>query len=351
MKIARLLVLISMIVSLASSAESAELRKLYAKTVEISLSSAASADVGDAALTNFPVLVRLSPGISGFSYSDFKETDGHDLAFGSDDGTELPYEIDTWNPQGESLVWVKVPELVADTKITCYYGGARNEGNSPTGVWSGYHAVWHLNPGAVGLDSAGNGFDLTVVEGSSADYAGPFGSTGVALTNALKVLASKANTVDSTFTVSGWYRCTAACAKTARVVSKLDAWNSAKGYGLQYNQGHTSIVLLCNGVKKSVSHANSESNWNHISYAAKWGASRLDANGGSATATEGVWISYDNSPLLLLGADQIGEEFRLRRGMAEALYTKMEYQTMADADFLAYQRARNTAQGLVIYCR
>ena len=47
----------------------------------------------------------------------------------------------------------------------------------------------------------------------------------------------------------------------------------------------------------------------------------------------------------------MGEEFRIRRGMAEALYTKMEYQTMANADFLAYQRARNTAQGLVIYCR
>lgn len=351
MKIARLLVLIPMMVSLACAAESVELRKLYARKVEMSLSAAARADIGDAALANFPVLVHLSSGIPGFSYSDFKETDGHDLAFGSDDGTELPYEIDTWNPQGESLVWVKVPELVADTKITCYYGGARNEGNSPADVWTGYYAVWHFNPGAVGLDSAGNDFDLTVVEGSSADYAGPFGSMGVSLTNALSVLAAKANTVGSTFTVSGWYRCTAACTKTARVVSKLDAWNSAKGYGLQYNHGHSGTVLLCNGSKGSVTHKNSESNWNHLSYAAKWGSSRLDANGGTATATDNVWITYDDSPLRLLGENQMGEEFRIRRGMAEALYTKMEYQTMVNADFLAYQRVRNTAQGLVIYCR
>ena len=71
----------------------------------IANSAAARADIGDAALANFPVLVHLSSGIPGFSYSDFREADGHDLAFGSDDGTELPYEIDTWNPQGVSLVW------------------------------------------------------------------------------------------------------------------------------------------------------------------------------------------------------------------------------------------------------
>lgn len=326
-------------------------RKLYAKKCEISLSSEEQDALGERALTNFPVLVKFSAAIPKFKYADFKEADGHDLAFGLEDGTVLPYEIDTWDPTGVSIVWVKVPELVAGTKILAYYGGVRNETNIPKDVWAGYHAVWHLNPGAVGTDSADNGFDLTVAEGASADYAGPFGSTGVAMTNALSVLASKANTVGSSFTMSGWIRCTSSCSTTARIVSKLDAWNSAKGWALQYNYGHTSIGLLCNGVKNGVAISNSESNWNHFSYAAIWGSSRLDANGGSKTATDGVWIQYDNSPLGLLGANQMGEEFRLRRGKADALYTKIEYQTMADANFLEYSPVSSTGTGLTLIVR
>ena len=62
---------------------------------------------------DFPVLVRLSSGtggIEGFSYDDFKGVNGSDLVFTSEDGeTVYPHEIDTWNTQGESLVWVKLP--------------------------------------------------------------------------------------------------------------------------------------------------------------------------------------------------------------------------------------------------
>ena len=64
-------------------------------------------------LADFPVLVRLSTAIDGFSYSDFQQQDGVDLAFLDARGNVLAHEIDTWNTDGESLVWVKVPAFFA----------------------------------------------------------------------------------------------------------------------------------------------------------------------------------------------------------------------------------------------
>src|SRR5574344_1676375 len=68
----------------------------------------ASGYAGTSALANFPVLVRLSTDIPGFSYDDFLGTSGSDLRFTDESGTELPFEIDTWNPSGTSLVWVAI---------------------------------------------------------------------------------------------------------------------------------------------------------------------------------------------------------------------------------------------------
>lgn len=63
------------------------------------------------ALTNFPLLVKLGPNIPGFSYSQFGHADGSDLRFADGAGAELEYEIDKWDTNGTSLVWVEVPIL------------------------------------------------------------------------------------------------------------------------------------------------------------------------------------------------------------------------------------------------
>ena len=63
------------------------------------------------ALTNFPLLVRISEDqLPGFKY-DAERTDGSNLAFVAEDGTTLDYDVDTWYTEGESTVWVKIPEL------------------------------------------------------------------------------------------------------------------------------------------------------------------------------------------------------------------------------------------------
>ena len=71
---------------------------------------------------NFPLLVRLSSTRQlGFDPAECG-VNGADLRFALADGTLLAHEIDTWNQTGESLVWVNVPSLAADTKVIAYWG-------------------------------------------------------------------------------------------------------------------------------------------------------------------------------------------------------------------------------------
>ena len=103
------------------------------------------------ALENFPVLVRISEsGIPGFAYS-LLQTDGKDLAFTSIDGaTTYPHEIDTWNPAGESLVWVLLPTMENGTTFRMHFGdesiAAAPDYTTSGQLWidAGYIGVWHL---------------------------------------------------------------------------------------------------------------------------------------------------------------------------------------------------------------
>ncbi len=90
---------------------------------------------GQSTLENFPVLVSIAErdetagtGIGGFFYRDVKNAAATDLAdidigFIDMQGNGLAYEIDTWNPSGESLVWVRLPEMTNGTQFVFCYGG------------------------------------------------------------------------------------------------------------------------------------------------------------------------------------------------------------------------------------
>lgn len=79
---------------------------------------------GSETLRNFPALVTFDPGISRFAYEQFASPHGHDLRF--TDGNQmrpLSYEIDHWDTNGTSYVWVRVPELSGtDTTVWAYWG-------------------------------------------------------------------------------------------------------------------------------------------------------------------------------------------------------------------------------------
>jgi hypothetical protein len=76
-------------------------------------------------LQNFPVLVNLGTNLPGFSYSHFASPSGGDLRFSVDtNGSRvLPSEIDEWNPNGVSSVWVQIPALATTNDFVWAFWG------------------------------------------------------------------------------------------------------------------------------------------------------------------------------------------------------------------------------------
>lgn len=100
-------------------------------------------------LTNFPALVELSTDLPGFDYSQFKLDNGADLRFmDSTETTELLYEVDTWNTNGTSYVWVQVPRYSSNLTIKALWGrtGVPPAAYTTDGTaWEpDYAAVWHM---------------------------------------------------------------------------------------------------------------------------------------------------------------------------------------------------------------
>ena len=187
-------------------------------------------DASRSPLTNFPVLVRISEsnetnvaGIEGFDYDEmmFSST-GDDLCFVAEDGTPLAFDIDTWNPAGESLVWVKLPSMQHGTEFAMFYRSSKS-GKSVCGdnAFEDYVGVWHLGEAGNGvqdvLDASPNNLAAKSSDKSVAKSDGPVGGARQITTErakadkAIKVTGTDAalaalNTLGTDFSVSFWAR-------------------------------------------------------------------------------------------------------------------------------------------------
>ncbi len=197
---------------------------------------------GASTLEDFPVAVRLSENITGFRYSDCA-ADGADLRFADADGNLIPHEIETWNPSGESIVWVKVPALSGtDTGIRLYYG--QKEGTTlpavdSRAVWTKFVAVIHggadLHDSSPKQLAVANGGGVTPTMTSGIIGGGvdkPTRNTvGVNVANPIK----NNYLADTTkFTLSAWYKFTGT--GTDCIASSKTAWGG-KGFLLLCEAG------------------------------------------------------------------------------------------------------------------
>ena len=131
-------------------------------------------------LTNFPVLVVLSTNIGGFSYADFQSGTHNDLRFTDGAQTnELNYEVEKWDTNGSSYVWVQIPSLAQNTVIWALWGMAGQAVPAYTtngSTWSeGYIGVWHMNQ-VNAIDSTANHLDGTASGGVTLRSDGPVGA-------------------------------------------------------------------------------------------------------------------------------------------------------------------------------
>ena len=61
-------------------------------------------------LTDFPLLIKLYN--TNFEYGRLAYTNGFDIRFvDNDDTTLLNYHFETWKYNGDSLIWVRIPQL------------------------------------------------------------------------------------------------------------------------------------------------------------------------------------------------------------------------------------------------
>ena len=178
----------------------------------------------DAPLTNFPVAVRISAArIKGFRYSDIASPD--DLLFSSTESkAPYPFEVETWNPDGESVVWVRLPLVCTNTQFRMSFNLPPNRPANPesTNVWSAanYRGVWHMNEYDAEVlkqsDSSGNGFAATYTVSSKCGL-----TTSSAIGKAFYRTLDK-NTVEQ-------------CATTPNLTSTIKMnWNGATLSGWAY---------------------------------------------------------------------------------------------------------------------
>ncbi|MBQ6136603.1 MAG: DUF2341 domain-containing protein, partial [Kiritimatiellae bacterium] len=328
----------------------------YAKKLTISFPGYA----GSSALANFPVLVKLSTSISGFKYSDFKRANGDDLRFTDSDGNLVPHEVDTWNTNGVSTVWVRIPSLTSATTIKAHYGCTLPVAVDSSRVWdNGYVGVWHLGEKEVPLkESSLESTDFTIAHGDGIKYAQAgavggsvdFGKSG----NGRMISALDCDALDgfTNCTVEAWTYQTSNT--TAAILSKR--YSSSK---------NVSYFLYANGTKTQVKFAKSDSTadgtaqvepalnqWTHQAYTFASGIVKGYKNGskvGSDKTLSFTKIANSDGYLHLgnfncdgwWGVDQRNfpgkiDEVRISNVARSADWLQASHDTVTQADFATY---------------
>ena len=274
------------LVGLASPASADELDVTgYTRSVVLSVAGY----TGTSTLANFPVLVRLGPSVAGFHYEDFASPDGADLVFTDADGTVIPHEIDTWNTNGESLVWVKLPSMAKNTPFRAYWGRMPDAPNDPTAVWSGYVGVWHMGEDSGNaIDATGNGYNgVPTGDLASGMVAYENGAVGRARVNKsqidgkayLSLANSESMTLGTKFVVSGWFRSSQAIGNYfPRLVSRKKTYTDTNGWEFHWSRATTNLsVRGASSTHVACIFPDTSQNWLHLSVA---------YNGSSVTAYE-----------------------------------------------------------------
>ena len=318
-------------------------------------------------LPNFPVPVRVSTNrLERFSYS-MCAPDGSDVRFADSFGNSLPMEVENWNTNGESIVWVNVPVLSRRTHFTMHCGvrdASRPLTSAMTGyLWTraGYRGVWHmaraegfvLHGSVPGMDGTASGAqnaptDAPVVDGGTS-YAPPVGpyqrggpgvcvplsQMGAAVTNAL---ATNGGTAEFWVYPSSFGRLLAhGTGATNGGHALVDTGAYYHLYGSRsWGGSHTQYPWPA-GV----------SGWRHAQFV--WGREGADegavyVNGAAASGNKAAFWQWGSS-CTSFGVAGLGDykgnvpqcpldELRLREGVSTPEWALAVYLSMADPDFV-----------------
>lgn len=256
--------------------------------------------------TNIQVLVRLDT--SRITYADF-QAGGIDIRFTLDDhATSLTYDIESWTSGGESLIWVRIPNLAASAQqiIYMYYGNnMASDAQSPAGTWSGYSGVWNMDrTGANYFDATGSGKDGVPV-GTVTNSAGPNGNAiFVNGSSSIDTNFDLSSIIGLTSTFSFWIRSTQAGSNTPWVAPGITGTEQAGGgndifFGY-IRAGGEMAIAAGNGAAAFSSFVVNDNNWRYVTMSRNvtTGAVRFYVNGvlnGTGTSETGAKTTYFDS--------------------------------------------------------
>ena len=105
-------------------------------------------------LDDFPLLVLLDS--TRVDYADVPDpTTG--FTFTDPSGATLDYDVDHWDPTGQSALWVRVPMIpTTGTILTMAFGSGQHQSQA-LATWSGFQQVLHFDTSAL-TDSSGRAF-------------------------------------------------------------------------------------------------------------------------------------------------------------------------------------------------
>lgn len=229
-----------------------------------------------AAVADFPMLVRLRENEpQGFRYNQ-TEPNGAGLRFYAVDDTgavvledgvakPLPYEVEAWNPDGETAIWVKVPRYEAgQVAVMCWGlvdGYEMPARPATTDVWKDFTAVYHMTETIDELtattkskDSTAYKRDATPVAGTNGDVTQMVSTNGVVGTGRVNMLgnsvpASQGNCLNTgiqnmgnVFTVSGWFHMTTANSYQ-RILGNKNGTNNG-GWSIEMRENSSTSFLV-----------------------------------------------------------------------------------------------------------
>ena len=341
----------------------------FKKYVEVTLST----DLATSEITTgVPALVKLSEStIAGFDYDDFSLANGGDMMFVDENGVAVPHEVDTWNTDGVSLVWVKLPSTATNTKVFMYYGNGGVSSEEAAEIWTDYVGIWHLNEAnGDAKDSTGHGLKAVPTGANSeADSTGAVCRVGfgrqMASAKGNKSYLSVANNAlldcGDSLTFSGWFKAIDTFPNySMRYVSRKtvytdeDGWEAEARYSDNVDYSATQVSARGSGGGDHwVTVPDVRTNWLHLALVYKRTSVSFYANGDLVKVYEmSGATAKDNDNPLAFGNNAAGneanwvgfmDELRLSADPRSADYVLAEYKAMntSNTDIFTYGAAQD----------
>ncbi|HWI55761.1 MAG TPA: DUF2341 domain-containing protein, partial [Bacillota bacterium] len=322
-------------------------------------------------LTNFPVLVRLSTNIPGFSYAGFVwPSNGADLRFTSAKGMELPFEIDQWNPAGESQIWVQVPLLAStNDSITAYWGNAADSAMQPCNtngaVWStlsgsnNFLLVYHLSQS--GFPFADSTLQYPATSGVPPALTDGVVGRGCAFNGSSQFFDAGLVNIGKNFSLSAWVNIAPAALSEQTIwCNKQGGWNTA-GFDFYVNSWQTNDGKIYfdtadgsggNVAARTAAHAVSFGQWHLLTGTMDGvnGSVHVYVDGVDQTINTGVDTAFQVTNYVRCGALLTGtpgmtgtlpfnglmDEVRIESGVRSPAWVRASWATVANGAFATY---------------